>query len=137
MARAVGAEATGTRARMVVVARPEATSLWAAVARRMEPIGTGAITAITVTPALAGPDGVRALDAHTLLVVEGAANRLAKVTVAATTATSVEVAGDLDMPTAVVVARGSAWVTEGQLGRLFAQPSQAPNLPFAIRRVAL
>jgi hypothetical protein len=44
---------------------------------------------------------------------------------------------DLDMPTGVAVARGSAWVTEGQLGRLFAQPAQSPKLPFAVRRVAL
>jgi len=38
---------------------------------------------------------------------------------------------------ATIVARGSAWVTEGQLDRLFAQPPQMPDLPFAIRRVTL
>jgi hypothetical protein len=100
-------------------------------------IDTGAVTPIAVSPALVGPDGMRLLDAHTLLVVEGAANRLSKVVLSETTATATPLSSDLDMPTAVVVARGSAWVSEGQLGRLFAQPSQAPNLPFAIRRVAL
>lgn len=90
---------------------------------------------IAVSPPLAAPDGMRALDAHTLLVIEGGANRLSKVSLHGTTATSTPLASDLDMPTGVAVTRGSAWVTEGQLGRLFAQ--QAPNLPFAIRRVAL
>jgi streptogramin lyase len=100
-------------------------------------LANAAVTPITVTPALSGPDGMRLLDANTLLVVEGQANQLSKVTITANTATSVALKTGLDMPTAVVVARGSAWVTEGQLGRLFAQPPQQPNLPFAIRRVAL
>lgn len=95
------------------------------------------ITEIAVTPALVAPDGMRALDANTLLVIEGNANRLSKLTLHGNTASSAPLASDLDMPSSVVVTRGSAWVTEGQLGRLFAQPSQSPNLPFAIRRVAL
>jgi streptogramin lyase len=98
---------------------------------------TKAITEIAVTPALAGPDGMRLVDDHTLLVIEGQASRLSRVTITGTTATSTALASDLDQPTGVVVARGSAWVSEGQLGRLFAQPAQAPNLPFAVRRVAL
>ncbi len=56
---------------------------------------------------------------------------------AGATATATPLATDLDQPTGVAVARGSAWVTEGQLGRLFAMPSQPPNLPFSIRRVDL
>lgn len=97
----------------------------------------GAIREIAVTPSLAGPDGMRAIDANTLLVIEGNANRLSEVRITGDTATATPIATDLDMPTGVVVARGSAWVTEGQLGRLFAQPSQSPNLPFAVRRIAL
>jgi len=93
------------------------------------------ITQITVTPALAGPDGMRALDDHTLLVIEGGANRISKLSLAQEAATATALASDLDMPTGVAIARDSAWVTEGQLGRLFTQ--QAPNLPFAVRRVAL
>lgn len=96
----------------------------------------GPATPITVSPPLASPDGMRALDDHTLLVVEGG-GALKKVTISGTAATSTTLASDLDQPTAVVVARGSAWVTEGQLGRLFAMPSQSPMLPFSVRRVPL
>ena len=95
------------------------------------------VTEIAVSPPLAAPDGMRVLDDKTLLVIEGGANRLSKVTISGSAATSKPLATDLDMPTGVAVTRGSAWVTEGQLGRLFAQPAQAPNLPFAVRRVAL
>lgn len=100
-------------------------------------LATQAITEIAVTPPLAGPDGMRALDDHTLLVIEGQAGRLSKVAITGDTATATPLATDLDQPTGVVVTRGSAWVSEGQLGRLFAQPPQAPNLPFAVRRVGL
>jgi sugar lactone lactonase YvrE len=96
----------------------------------------GAVTQVTVTPALAAPDGMRLLDPHTLLVVEGGGT-LAKVALSGDTATATSLADGLDQPTAVIVARGSAWVTQGQLGRLFAQPPQAPNLPFSVVRVAL
>lgn len=96
----------------------------------------GPAQSIAVTPALTAPDGMRALDDRTLLVAEGN-GRLTKVTVDGATGTATPLATDLDQPTGVVVARGSAWVAEGQLGRLFAMPSQAPNLPFAIRRIDL
>jgi sugar lactone lactonase YvrE len=96
----------------------------------------GVVTRLTVTPALAAPDGMRLLDAHTLLVVEGGGT-LAKVAVSGDTATATSLADGLDQPTAVIVAHGSAWVPQGQLGRLFAQPPQPPNLPFAVVRVDL
>jgi streptogramin lyase len=95
----------------------------------------GAIAEITVTPPLSGPDGMRGLDANTLLVVDGAANRLSKLEITGTTATSTPLSSDLDQPTAVAISRGSAWVSEGQLGRLFT--GQTPNLPFSVTRVAL
>lgn len=91
---------------------------------------------ITVTPALTAPDGMRALDHRTLLVAEGS-GRLTKVKIDGVTATATALATDLDQPTGVTVARGSAWVVEGQLARLFAMPAQPPNLPFAVRRVDL
>jgi hypothetical protein len=96
-----------------------------------------AITEITVSPPLAGPDGMRALDNDTLLVIEGGANRLSRVEIAPTrtTATSTPLSSDLDQPTGVAISRGSAWVSEGQLGRLFT--GQTPNLPFSVTRVAL
>ena len=101
---------------------------------RIDP-ATKAITEITVTPKLAGPDGMRLVDDHTLLVVEGQAGRVSRVAITGDTATSTPLATELDQPTGVVQARGHAWVSEGQLGRLFAQPAQAPNLPFSVRRV--
>jgi sugar lactone lactonase YvrE len=85
---------------------------------------------ITDLVTLVAPDGMRAHEGA-LLVVEGA-GRLTRVALDGTTTTLAE---DLDMPTSVVVSRGSAWVSEGQLGRLFANPAQAPNLPFAVRRI--
>ncbi|HUS30920.1 MAG TPA: hypothetical protein VMZ53_20560 [Kofleriaceae bacterium] len=95
----------------------------------------GAVTEITVTPPLVGPDGMRGLDNDTLLVIDGGANRLSKVEIHGTTATSAPLSSDLDQPTAVAISRGSAWVSEGQLGRLFT--GQNATLPFSVRRVAL
>lgn len=100
-------------------------------------IDTGAVTELALPAPLAGPDGLRVLDDHTLLVVEGGAGQLTKLAIAGDAATPSVVATGLDMPTSVVVTRHSAWVTEGQIGRLFASPPEAPHLPFAVRRVAL
>lgn len=97
----------------------------------------GTITEITVTPPLVNPDGMRLLDDGSIIVVEGGAGRLSRLAITGDTATSTPIATDLDMPTGVAISNGSAWVTEGQLGRLFANPPQAPNLPFAVRRVDL
>jgi sugar lactone lactonase YvrE len=91
---------------------------------------------IVVTPPLVSPDGMRALDERTLLVAEGN-GRVTRVTIDGATATATPLATDLDQPTGLVVARGSVWVTEGQLGRLFSMPSQPPNVPFLVRRIDL
>ena len=61
--------------------------------------------------------------------------RQGRVDIAGTLGTVSPIATDLDMPTAVTVSRGFAWVSEGQLGRLFS--GQSPNLPFSVRRVGL
>lgn len=98
-------------------------------------IATGAVAPLPLAEPLAGPDGMRALDDDTLLVIEGNANRLSKIAIRGTLATSTPIATDLDMPTAVAVSRGFAWVSEGQLGRLLT--GQEPNLPFSVRRVGL
>ncbi len=96
----------------------------------------GAATLIAVTPALAFPDGMRALDANTLLVVEGA-GRLTKVTVTGATASGTVLANRLDAPTAVVAARGAWWVTEGQLPVLLGQKPPPANVPFLIQKVEI
>jgi sugar lactone lactonase YvrE len=97
----------------------------------------GAVTPIAVSPALVTPDGMRALDDRTLLLVEGNRNTLVEVALDGDAATATVLTDQLDMPTSVALARGSAWVTEGQLGRLLAQPPVAPVLPFSVRRVDL
>lgn len=94
----------------------------------------GAATTITVTPALSSPDGMRQIDATTLLIVEGA-GRLSRVKVTGATGQSTPIVNRLDSPTGVAVTGGSYWVTEGQLGRLFFNPTGTPpNLPFFVRR---
>lgn len=100
-------------------------------------LASGAIDEIAVTPALSAPDGIRVVDDHTLLVIEGGANRLSRVTVTGETAMATALSTTLDQPTSVVVARGYAWVSDGQINRLFSNPPQAPNLPFQIERVSL
>jgi hypothetical protein len=97
-------------------------------------IASKAITPITVTPALVGPDGMRVLDDKTLLVIEGP-GRLTKVRLAGAAATATTAVDGLDQPTSVIKARGTYWVSQGQLGRLFAMPPQQPMLPFLVRRV--
>ena len=78
---------------------------------------------------------MRALDDDSLVVIEGNAGRLTRIDITGSLATPTPIASDLDMPTAVAISRGFAWVSEGQLGRLFT--GQSPNLPFSVRRVGL
>jgi hypothetical protein len=99
-------------------------------------VASKAISPVAVTPALASPDGMRRLDDRTVLVIEGP-GRLTRVALAGTTGTATTIADGLDQPTAVVQARGTAWVSQGQLGRLFAMPPQQPRLPFLVTRVDL
>jgi sugar lactone lactonase YvrE len=96
----------------------------------------GAVTRIAVSPALTSPDGMRLVDARTLLVVENT-GALLRVALSGDTASATTLIDSLDQPTSVIVARGWAWVSQGQLGRLFAQPPQSPDLPFSVVRVAL
>ncbi len=98
-------------------------------------VTTKAIEPIELSAPLAGPDGMRLYDDDSLLVIEGTANRLSRVDITGALGTVSPIATDLDMPTGVTVSRGFAWVSEGQLGRLFT--GQSPNLPFSLRRVAL
>ncbi len=95
-----------------------------------------AVRRIAVSPALTSPDGMRLVDARTLLVVENTGSLL-RVALSGDTASATALADSLDQPTSVIVARGWAWVSQGQLGRLFAQPPQPPTLPFSVVRVKL
>jgi len=94
----------------------------------------GAITPLTIQPALQHPDGQRQLDPHTLLVVDNAGT-LSKLVIAQNDdARTTVIRMGLDAPTSVVVVGGAYWVTEGQLtsSLLTGMP---PNLPFMLRSV--
>ncbi|HUJ57667.1 MAG TPA: hypothetical protein VLX92_04230 [Kofleriaceae bacterium] len=99
-------------------------------------LASQAVTPILVTPALGLADGLRVLDDQTLLVADNTGS-IDELDLAGATATSTALADGLDGPTSVVVARGYAWASEGQLSKLFATPPQSPDLPFEIRRIAL
>ncbi len=93
----------------------------------------GAVSEITVTPALAFPDGMRMVDEDSLLVVEGA-GRLTKIVVSGSTATATTLVNRLDSPTSVVTVDGQNWISEGQLGVFLGQIPGPPSLPFLVRR---
>jgi len=93
----------------------------------------GAAQSITVSPALSNPDGMRVIDANTLLVVEGGANRLTKVAVSGANGTATPLVSRLDTPTSVVTAGARYWITEGQLPHFLGAVSGPPALPFLVR----
>jgi sugar lactone lactonase YvrE len=98
----------------------------------------GTAQLINVTPALAGPDGLRLINANTLVLVEGIGNRVTRVdlTAGSTDATATPLDSRVDQPSAVVKSGDALWVTEGQIeGLLLSSPSKTPLLPFLITRV--
>jgi sugar lactone lactonase YvrE len=95
----------------------------------------GALSPITVNPPLSAPDGMRMLDANTLVLVDGTAGTLLKVALGAGgTATATTVASGLKGPTSLARVGETYWVTEGQLGTLLGAPG-SPELPFGLRAV--
>jgi sugar lactone lactonase YvrE len=100
--------------------------------------GAGAITPISVQPALVLPDGMRCLDRGKLLTVEGApmTGHLTYLSLTGTTATSRVLDNHLDFPTAIAIVGDDAWVSEGQFQYLFGAPG-SPLVPFTIRRVTV
>lgn len=104
----------------------------------------GATDEIVVTPPLTGPDGMRALNATTLVVAEniiGAPGKLSRLTIdnAAKTASKTVLANRLDGPTSFVKVGMVYWIAEGQLEELFIPTPMAPrlnpDLPFLVRRL--
>ena len=105
----------------------------------------GAIDEIMVSPALLNPDGMRLIDATTLVVAEnpfppgtmtGTKGNLVKLTLdnTAKTATRSMLNNRLDGPTSFVKVGMVYWITEGQLPQLFTGMPN-PNLPFLVRRL--
>lgn len=98
----------------------------------------GAITTVTVTPALTNPEALRTLDDTHLLVTEdlwgSPDGKLAILTLdTPTTASTTVLRNDIEGPTSVAVANGSYWVTESQISKLLG--GLQPNLPFKVQRI--
>ena len=96
----------------------------------------GALTQVTVTPALGTPDGMRFLDASTLVLADGASGTLTKVALSGTTGTSSVLASGLNGPTGVVKIGSAFYVSEGQLGHLTGAIAGPPTTPFTVRVIA-
>ena len=107
---------------------------------RVDMDGTGAatgLTTITLDRALVNPDGLKALDADTLLVVEGGSATLSTVDITGDTGAVTEVTSTLDSPTTVAVFGNQAWVVEGQFDHLLGYDPNPAELPFVAVRVPL
>lgn len=90
---------------------------------------------ITLDQAIVLPDGMRMDGPDSLLLVEGGAGRLSRITIDGANGAVTHVATDLDGPTSLIRANDGLWVTEGQVGILFGLVEGEPNLPFQIRRI--
>jgi sugar lactone lactonase YvrE len=97
---------------------------------------SGAVSVVTVTPALSSPDGMRIVDANTLVVVEGGAGRLTEIAITGSNATATTLVSRLDSPTSLVRVGAHYWATEGQLAHFGGQVPGPPQLPFLLRRFA-
>jgi hypothetical protein len=94
------------------------------------------------TVTLTGPDGFKAIDNDTLIVVENGANSLTKVDLtdifgAAPTGKTTVLSSRLDVPTTVAIDGTSALVVEGQLDHLLNPAIGDPSLPFCVSRVQI
>lgn len=97
----------------------------------------GAITPIALDKPLVGPDGVKALDANRLLIVDNPGGSVRIVTLSGDSGTVMTITNKLDTPTTAAPFDKYAWVLEGQLDHLLGQDPEPPNLPFLARRVYL
>jgi hypothetical protein len=91
---------------------------------------------------LRGPDGLKAIDGSTLLVVENAGNSLTRIDLddafgAAPTGKTTVMSSRLDVPTTVAIDGSSALVVEGQLDHLLDPTIGPAALPFRVVRVQL
>ncbi len=96
-------------------------------------------TSVTLTSPnrIVTPDGMRMVDATTLIVVEGVIGRLTRLKITGNTIATTTLANRLEGPTSVVQSGGSYLVSEGQLSQLFAGDPPNPRVPFLIRRFSI
>lgn len=90
---------------------------------------------ITLSQPIVLPDGMRMDGADSLLLVEGGAGRVSRITLSGANGSVTHVATDLDGPTSLIRAEDGLWVTEGQVAILFGLVDGDPNLPFKVRRI--
>jgi hypothetical protein len=95
----------------------------------------GTVQLISLEPGLWFPDGMRRVNATTFLVVE-AIGRLSRITISGNTGTTEVITNRLDQPTSLVVVGTNAWVTEGQIQRIFGG-EEDPLIPYLVQRVPL
>lgn len=96
-----------------------------------------AVTEISTDRPLALGDGMKALGADRLLLVEGS-GALTMLTVRGDTAKTAVVADGFGVPTTVAVRDNQAWLVEGQLDKLFAEDGpKSADLPFRVYTVDL
>jgi len=83
-------------------------------------------------------DGMRWAAPNTLLVAEGE-GALSKIVIDPAHDTGVRdvVSNRIDRPSAVAVTDGAAWVTEGQIRRMFGLDPTPTSVPFLVQRVEL
>jgi len=93
----------------------------------------GAITQITVTPAITNPDGMRLVDANTVVIAGG--GDITEVAVTGSAGAATILSNRMDSPTSLVKVGNYYFVSEGQLGHLFGFTPGLPNLPFLIQRI--
>lgn len=107
------------------------------------PIGqdgaAGTPVSIALAAPLSGPDGMRLSGEHTLLVAESGADAVGEVKIdpAKNTAVRTTFANRIDRPSSLAIVGDGAFITEGQIGRLFGLEKTAVDYPFYVRRIPL
>jgi len=98
----------------------------------------GAVVPVRLDRTPNGLDGLELAENGNLLFAEGYANSLTYISLGAGDTGTLRVLADgMEGPTTFALFAGSAWVAEGQLGKLFNPSSGSPSLPFRVRRVQL
>lgn len=82
----------------------------------------GAVTDLALDNPIAGPDGMRAHSADSVLVAEGQGGRLSQIVIGADTGAVIVLRDGIASPVAVTVVGNTAYVLEGQFGALGAAP---------------
>lgn len=97
----------------------------------------GSVTIVTLPRALKGADGIKAIDAKTLVVVEQDAGALTRISLSGDKGTLRVLTNRLDVPSTFAFQKKVAWVVESQLDHMLGFDKNPPMLPFQVVRVIL